>query len=360
MDRADEKLRELLSDKLSGYSAPVDPGLWAGVQSGIQGVSSIGTVAGFTTKGWLPWVAAAIVGVGITASVVFFDAESPKDTQNQTEEATKQLTNAQSSEEWENSGAPQAVEPESVKKSSIAEQNESRHTDQKHAEGAETSAQASPSTEVAKTNENQSLSEPSIEKQNPSASSKTTSTAASSDRMVITAPKAKFDMVPASGEMMKFGFVPTNITDNCTYLWVFGDGNTSTDVSPEHYFSVAGEYSVSLTVTNENGMSTTEKMTLKAFPQGKLLLPNTFTPDGDGINDTYDIMGLSEYVNLVSLTIANTKGQVVYELSSGRNVWDGTDNFGNNCPMGTYLVVAVAKDQSGEIIKQSGTVYLKR
>ncbi len=38
-----------------------------------------------------------------------------------------------------------------------------------------------------------------------------------------------------------------------SYLWNFGDGTTSTEVSPFHHYSVAGDYSVSLTATNEFG-----------------------------------------------------------------------------------------------------------
>ena len=36
---------------------------------------------------------------------------------------------------------------------------------------------------------------------------------------------------------------------------IFGDGNSSTDQNPEHTFFIPGNYTVNLTVTNENGSS---------------------------------------------------------------------------------------------------------
>ena len=41
-----------------------------------------------------------------------------------------------------------------------------------------------------------------------------------------------------------------------TYLWNFGDGGTSTDVNPTHTYTVAGVYTVSLTITNGYGTDT--------------------------------------------------------------------------------------------------------
>ena len=44
--------------------------------------------------------------------------------------------------------------------------------------------------------------------------------------------------------------------DDLEYLWNFGDGNTSTDINPEHTYTTAGIYTVKLTVTNVMGSDT--------------------------------------------------------------------------------------------------------
>lgn len=48
----------------------------------------------------------------------------------------------------------------------------------------------------------------------------------------------------------------TDLSQNATgWDWDFGDGDTSTDESPEHTYSTAGTYTANLTVSNENGTS---------------------------------------------------------------------------------------------------------
>ncbi|MFZ5942465.1 MAG: PKD domain-containing protein [Bacteroidota bacterium] len=54
------------------------------------------------------------------------------------------------------------------------------------------------------------------------------------------------------------GFVVTftnesDVSGDVTYLWDFGDGETSTETNPVHTYAVKGEYTVTLTVTDENG-----------------------------------------------------------------------------------------------------------
>jgi PKD repeat protein len=63
------------------------------------------------------------------------------------------------------------------------------------------------------------------------------------------------------------GFVPltVNFTDQSTgtpasWLWNFGDGTNSTEQNPEHTFSEAGNYTVNLAVSNENGTNSTSAL----------------------------------------------------------------------------------------------------
>ncbi len=52
------------------------------------------------------------------------------------------------------------------------------------------------------------------------------------------------------------------------YHWNFGDGNTSTERHPTHKYSLAGEYTVSLTVTDNSGLQDTKTASLTCLTEG--------------------------------------------------------------------------------------------
>ena len=52
-------------------------------------------------------------------------------------------------------------------------------------------------------------------------------------------------------------FRDTSTGENLTYLWDFGDGQISKDQNPSHEYNVAGDYTVSLTTSNNYGSDVT-------------------------------------------------------------------------------------------------------
>lgn len=69
-------------------------------------------------------------------------------------------------------------------------------------------------------------------------------------------PSAGFDIAQSSVDYLEYTFTNTS-TDGETYLWDFGDGNTSTDESPTHVYATHDVYTVTLEVTNAAGLSAT-------------------------------------------------------------------------------------------------------
>ena len=63
------------------------------------------------------------------------------------------------------------------------------------------------------------------------------------------APTAEFEFVVA-GYVVTF---TSTVTDATTYLWDFGDGETSTAANPVHTYLSSGTYNVKLTATGEGG-----------------------------------------------------------------------------------------------------------
>ena len=94
----------------------------------------------------------------------------------------------------------------------------------------------------------------------------------------------------------------------------------------------------------------------------ELIIPNAFSPDGDGINDTWEIEGLNFKSNY-ELTILNRWGNIVYKTTQYQNDWLGTSiqsgifSSSNDLPEGTYFYSIVWE---GETEPVSGYVYIRR
>jgi gliding motility-associated-like protein len=84
-------------------------------------------------------------------------------------------------------------------------------------------------------------------------------------------------------------------------------------------------------------------------------IPNTFTPNGDGINDTWNIKNIENYPGL-TLEIYNRYGQLIYRSVGYSKPWDGTFN-GMPLPVASYYYILDPKDGSPKL---SGAVLIIR
>ena len=69
--------------------------------------------------------------------------------------------------------------------------------------------------------------------------------------------------------------------------------------------------------------------------EGTVFVPDVFSPNGDGLNDTWIIPGLEEYEKN-RLTVVNRWGTVLFEASPYLSDWDGNNKKGRPLPEGTY------------------------
>lgn len=104
---------------------------------------------------------------------------------------------------------------------------------------------------------------------------------------------------------LPFQFSGVNSTDNneiVSYAWDFGDGTTSTEITPEHTYTTAGNYPVKLTVTDAFGNSNTAAATIQVI--------NTTTENSDYVLVTVKTVDAST----AALTpISGATIQVFYE-----------------------------------------------
>lgn len=157
---------------------------------------------------------------------------------------------------------------------------------------------------------------------------------------VLDSPNASFSINDSVQPFSTNSFIYTNTSVNnpiVQYLWDLGDGSTSSFTDPPvHQYALPGFYTLKLTATNHICAKDTSKIVL-AYTE--LNIPNTFSPNNDGINDYWDIKNLS-YLSDFSLSIFDREGHTIYSCkeNSGTHLWDGKCN-GQPVPLGTYYYV---------------------
>lgn len=92
--------------------------------------------------------------------------------------------------------------------------------------------------------------------------------------------------------------------------------------------SPPGTTSYSITLTDENGCTATDVVTIRVRDGGVVFLPNAFTPNGDGVNDKWIISAAPSVENIRHLAIFDRWGNLVHSLSNlavtdGLELWDG-------------------------------------
>jgi gliding motility-associated-like protein len=101
-----------------------------------------------------------------------------------------------------------------------------------------------------------------------------------------------------------------------------------------------------------------------------VVVPNAFSPNGDGINDYFRITGIEKYPD-ARLFVYNVSNKKVFEKSHYGNVdfwgseaealWDGNSNIRSTSalPGGTYIYILDLANGKQAFIKL-GTVFIKR
>ena len=136
------------------------------------------------------------------------------------------------------------------------------------------------------------------------------------------------------------------------------DANSS--VSPANCFngSIAGSYYY----LDDFWVIPCDTTAIIPIPEKELIMPNVFTPNGDGINDVFafSVVGAK---NLV-LGIYNRWGNLIQSITSRASVtnllWDGHTTSGEECSGGVYFYTLEYKDSKGDTQKKNGYVTLLR
>lgn len=178
---------------------------------------------------------------------------------------------------------------------------------------------------------------------------------------IVKNPIASFQTDPAVPG--KFA-APTPITflnhsrDADYFEWNFGDNETSTDYQPTHVYQKKGNYTVRLKAFTKTGcMDLHILQNLIILDGSTLQIPNSFSPNGDGINDLLNI----NISNLKSLNfkIFNRFGDQVFLSTNIFDSWDGTWH-NKPVPVGAYYYVLSGVDLFNKDVRYTGSITLIR
>ena len=114
-----------------------------------------------------------------------------------------------------------------------------------------------------------------------------------------------------------------------------------------------------MTVQSSDGCENTVYSLVHVKDDLQIFIPNAFTPDGSGFNDTFEVHGVG--FSTYNMRIYDRWGQMVYSSGDGMKGWDGSHiKTGNAVQQGLYIYDCVITDQEGGVHTRTGMVTLLR
>ncbi|MBL7981683.1 MAG: gliding motility-associated C-terminal domain-containing protein [Flavobacteriales bacterium] len=304
---AADGLNDLFRERFSGHEMEVDPSVWQGVSSQLGHTAAAGAGASATVWGW---VAAATGAVVITAAALLWANDEPA-----------QMTAA----------LPQAQVIEEPVQVDAAPKGENGTTTGPAAIAPQTPAQSGP--EVVATNSALAQRATGVDGEGPSVDR--TSTASSSK----PASPTMMNVEPATGPQL------VNGTDKVERIL---------QALAEQAKVEAPELQVAPPVqpaANEPEESIPFDVERPSSDMPKLFIPNVFTPNNDGVNDTFKVEG-EGFARVLVKVFAMKNNQLVFSTSNGE-AWTGA-----NCEDGIYLVAVEALTHDGRSVTEGKVVWL--
>ena len=185
-------------------------------------------------------------------------------------------------------------------------------------------------------------------------------------------PLAHFEVAPSEVYVNDVSVRFFNLTpgDN-SYIWDFGDGDTSKVKEPFHKYMSEGIYDVTLWAYSENGCSDMYLLSpaVKVLPVGDIRYPTVFIPNKTGPIERTDLPTSGSDVDMffyppIRQTVTNYKlqifnrwGVLIFESHDINVPWNGYYK-GELCQQGVYVWLVEGKYQDGKPFKKVGNVTL--
>jgi gliding motility-associated-like protein len=141
-----------------------------------------------------------------------------------------------------------------------------------------------------------------------------------------------------------------------SFLWSPAEGLSCTDCK-NPVANPLQTTAYQLTYTDENGCVVADTLVLTVLPQGVAFFPTAFSPNGDGNNDTFHVLG--SQIRNYNISIYNRWGEKVFTSNNIAEGWDGTYKEVEQ-PMGVYIYYASVIFMQNETRQFKGSITLIR
>jgi len=184
--------------------------------------------------------------------------------------------------------------------------------------------------------------------------------------IVYENPTALFDYQPTNITLLNpnVTFVSQSLGDSIiTYSWSFSDQQNVglQGQTVDHTYSAAGVYQVQLAVQTVNGCVDTVKRSIEVFEDFNVYIPNSFSPNGDGVNEEFYPQGTGISDLKFSFEIYDRWGELIFATTDLTKHWNGIKTGGSNIvQQDVYVYKISCQSTKGDKFSKSGHVTLIR
>lgn len=170
----------------------------------------------------------------------------------------------------------------------------------------------------------------------------------------VSTPEAYFDKENIEAGTVAFINFSTGAN---TYIWDFGDGTQSEEENPWHEFLEPEVHLVTLYAYDT--INCVDSFHVEIAPPLQVYIPTGFSPNGDNINDVFEIKGTGFQSSTIKfgIWIYNRWGQLVFESHSADFQWDGTFQ-GEPALIDTYTYTITVEGFETQKYTRTGTITI--
>jgi gliding motility-associated-like protein len=167
-------------------------------------------------------------------------------------------------------------------------------------------------------------------------------------------PRASIQAVLLRDQKLAYRFTGSGTGSIAQWQWLSSQGNSGNGQVWEPNFSDTGMTTITLRVTSPQGCSSDTSIVVPVYDKITLFVPNAFSPNADGINDTWKVGGMLLFKDF-SIRVYNRWGEQVWQATKATDEWSGEGAIN-----GAYLYILSARDILGQLHELQGMLYLER